>query len=132
MSLLLWPSSAARGRKALRKSYGSFHGPGEQQGLFPGSPECPKKAARVVWFLLRDVAAGEGGAWLPGGTRQPWYLRGAAWACCSSCLVRSVGVRKARLCCASSNYAESFKVIDISILNEFGKTSGRLCPLKSG
>lgn len=38
---------------------------------------------------------------------------GAAWACC---LVRSVPVHQARLCCVSCNYAGSFKVVEISVL----------------
>lgn len=55
----LWISSTADRRKTLKKSHGFFNGPRGQQGLFPGSPECPKKAAKAVWFLLGDVAARE-------------------------------------------------------------------------
>lgn len=74
-----------------------------------GSSACPKKAARMEQFVLGDIAAGEGGMWLQEGEQvalQPW---GAAWACILTCA-------QATLCCASCNYAESFKVVEINVL----------------
>ena len=71
MSLLLWPGSAGRGREALRKSHlpsAPFRDQESGRVCFSDYPACPKKAARTEQFLLGDVAAGEGGAWLPGGS----------------------------------------------------------------